>query len=153
MQIGNPHYSRTPWKFRKIEKCAWCSAHECQFNHEIDTYWDEIGCRILCAVPAETSRTDVEEAALPSDPPPPPSKVGPWGKFFSVPVLSTVSSVVKSFGHFQHYNIIYLVLVIVIHGASIAIYEIFIAMILPVQQGVFFWSHFTTYRRLCWDRS
>ena len=91
---------------------------------------------MLCAVPAETSRTDVEEAAPPSDPPPPPSKVGPWGKFFSVPVLSTVSSVVKSLGHFQHYNIIYLVLVIVIHGASIPIHEMFIAVILPVQQGV-----------------
>ena len=39
---------------------------------------------MLCAVPAETSRTGVEEA--PSDPP--PSKVGLWGKFLSVPLTS-----------------------------------------------------------------
>ena len=66
--------------------------HYCQFNHEIDTYCDEIGCRIMCVVPAETSRTgDVVGEEDPS-----PSKVAPWGKFFSGLVASVVSSAVKS---------------------------------------------------------
>ena len=46
----------------------------------------------MCVVPAETSRTgDVAGEEDPS-----PSKVGPWGKFFSGLVASGVSSAVKS---------------------------------------------------------
>ena len=46
----------------------------------------------MCVVPAETSRTgDVVGEEDPS-----PSKVAPWGKFFSGLVASVVSSAVKS---------------------------------------------------------